>query len=273
MHTSVYETRLPSETEGIEPSGFGLPTSVSALVFAIIVMAGCWSILVAAVHYRGVTTCMDLQQVQAQAHAYAPTQQRGEKIEEQDQQSNAWWNWPESFTMTRRKRYEALHAEDFDDYATALSSAHDLPTRLEDLSPENPFLVAPTAYPQTTSNVKPRGSAEWAEQHRAFFANPSTDGEASSISLVTSHSFHALTGAEIACVDSEAREAQKGRASVVEGMVRGAAHSGEKKSLVDMGLAVVDEAVDSLAKKIVRWMSDGRSTEEMVLPLAKGQVE
>ncbi|KAJ8108194.1 hypothetical protein OPT61_g8342 [Boeremia exigua] len=232
-----------------------LPTWLTILILAVITIAGCWSIAVCAVHHRGLTTGMSARRQQREQ---APKQRLG------------WWERLRRLTGSvakKRQEYEALRGEEMQEQASALASGLDGHASLQGASPVNPFLVAPGT--SVRGEVRRRGSVEWAEQHRAFFGN----GESGMApgALFRGSTSGSLSEAELACIESEAREAQDGRAAVANEMGSMGFGGEESKSWVDLGLAAVDEAVDKVAAKIVRWADDGGRDEELVLPLAKGK--
>jgi len=229
--------------------------------------------VVAAVHWRGETTGMELRRQRGSKAARMPEDDEQDE-EDENQKRRGWKTWSHLLNSFVHANYKPLLTKpsgaDLDDRTTglALSSAHDVPSQLQDvLSPENPFLVSSDTQSQ---GVRPRGSAEWAEQHRVFFADST---------LTPGSSAHTLSDAEVTSVEMESREAQDGR-------LAGADEAGNRvggvewrswvdlgPAAVDLGLAAVDGAVDRVAARIVRWTDDAGRDEELVLPLAKGKVE
>lgn len=236
-----------------------IPTSLMAtLVFLLIAVAGTWALVVMLVHWRGATT--DMQ----------PANRDQEKDE--SEKRTGWFGrirrrlnpW------ARTRTYEVLRnvegdGPQFNENARppALSSAHDL--RAGHASPVNPFLVAPDQ--PLNLRVKPRSSAEWAQEHRAYFSF----GSGSPIPSKMPNSSHALSCTDFGDVEMEAREAHGRRASLALCVGERALGRQERASWVELGLAAVDGAVDTLAGKIVRFTDDGGKDEALLLPLAKGK--
>jgi hypothetical protein len=229
-----------------------IPTYVmAALVFLLIAVAGTWAFVVMLVHWRGATTGMQP----------ANFQESGEERE-----GRAGWFARICLQLhprARTGRYEVLrdtdaHELDADANSQALSSAHDL--RAGKASPTNPFLVAPDQSP--THRIKPRSSAEWAQEHRIYFSSASGSRTPATPSRLPS-SPHSLSYTELEDVEAEAREAH--------GVGERALGRQERASWVDLGLAAVDGAVDRLAGKIVRYTDDMDKDEALLLPLAKGK--
>ena len=182
------------------------------------------------------------------------------------------WAWLHKINpFAGKSRYEALHSgEETEEHTAALSSAHDVFTETEwggcdAQSSLNPFLVSPDQPLKRGGKV--RSSSEWAEEHRAFFTPPASSAAHSP----EPSSSCSLRGAELDDIESEAREAQGRRSSLAHHMEHRGLDDRASRSWVDLGLAVVDGAVDRVAAKIVRWTDDGGRDEELVLPLAKGK--
>lgn len=223
--------------------------------------------MVAAVHWRGETAGMELWRQKKSKKAARKREEDEQDEEEENEKRRGWKTWFHLLNPLVHANYTPLLTKpsgpDLDDCTAgpALSSAHDVPSQLQDvLSPENPFLVSPNTQ---TRVVRPCGSAEWAEQHRVFFA---------ASALAPGSSAHTFPDAEVTSVEMELREALDGRlagAGEAEIGVGGA----EGRSWVDLGLAAVDGAVDRVAARIVMWTNDGGRDEELVLPLAKGKAE
>lgn len=179
----------------------------------------------------------------------------------------------------RKFRYETLRSDEEDEteLRTALrASAHDLPGAMDDRagsrSPLNPYLVPPNQSLQPSMRrIRPRGSSEWAEEHRAFFEGRTPVSAETAAHVSGSSSRHSLSDAELEDVESEAREAQGRRASLALATERGELDGRAYRSWVDLGLAAVDGAVDRVTGKIVRWTDDGGDDEALLLPLAKGK--
>ncbi|KAJ4993545.1 hypothetical protein SVAN01_01093 [Stagonosporopsis vannaccii] len=273
-HARSHEPRAPHTVGSVEASeSISVQTWLAVLVLVVVTVAGCWSVVVVAVHWRGVTTGMGSQ---AQAAGRRGGDERGsedehddddEVDEEKEETRGGWGRWFRAFNFACRSKYNSLPIKpletEFEDRTVvpALSSAYGVLGRQQELSsPENPLLVAPNARARV---VRPRGSAEWAEQHRAFFADPAS---------ASGSSAQMLSGTEVAHVEMEAREAHGGKAAVADkaGCAMGDV---EVRSWVDLGLTAVDDAVDRVVARIVKWTDDGGRDEELVLPLAKGKVE
>lgn len=239
-------------------------------MLVVIAVAAAWSVVVCLIHYRGVTTGM------------AARRRVGEKGERKGR-------WRKRVVRTFRfakgaGRYEELQSEDEGSSGVELrtggrTSAHDLcvdpPFRTRSLatpffSPYNPYLVPPDA--PLCQTVRPRGSVEWADEHRAFFSGgTSTSLRSPAARSRGSSSTHSLSSAEVEDIESEAREAQGRRASHARVVENELPPHSERVSWVDLGLAMVDGAVDRAAAKIVRWADDGGADEGLVLPLAKSK--
>ena len=228
---------------------WSMPTWLVFIMFVIIALAAFWSAVVWLIHYRGNTTGMRSTTSNTKQDPWARWMQR--------------WN-----PFARSSRYQALHSvEDDDDEelrTAALASAHDVRTQIDPaMSPPNPYLVPPDQ--PLRRSVRVRSSAEWAEEHRAFFTSSATHSAAPSlIHSRTSSSSHS-SSAELLDVEAEAREAQGRRPLVVPESNR------SSKSWVDMGLAAVDGAVDRFADRVIRWGDDNGGDGAMLLPLAKGK--
>jgi hypothetical protein len=153
--------------------------------------------------------------------------------------------------------------EELEERTGAHTRVHDGSTAA--CSPPNPFLAPPDELLRTS--VKVRSSREWAEEHRAFFST------SRSVSLVASTSRSrgsssslSLSSAELEDIVFEAREAQGRRSWYARNT-----DCSERRSWVDLGLAMVDDAVDRAAARIVRWADDNGGDGVLVLPLAKGK--
>ncbi|KAF2626637.1 hypothetical protein BU25DRAFT_491979 [Macroventuria anomochaeta] len=241
------------------------PLWLVIFVFAVIGIAAAWSVVVCLIHWRGTTTGMVPQ-------SYHEQREGG---------GAALWareiGWS-PFAGKRKGRYEVLHTNSSEEINNGAemrrggrTSAHDVPFEsaysAQDQSPVNPYLVPPDQH--LGRRPKLRCSTEWAEEHRAFFSSSSSRSPAAHSR--GSSSTQSLSGAELEDVESEACEAQGRRASRVRETGQGDLDRRANRSWVDLGLAVVDRAVDRVAARIVRWTDDGGRDEELVLPLAKGK--
>ncbi|KAF3037736.1 hypothetical protein E8E11_006396 [Didymella keratinophila] len=235
---------------------------LAVLVFLIVAIAAAWSVVVMLIHWRGTTTGIE----STSSH----NQHRGQGAEQAELECGwrAWLQRLRPWAQNGGGRYEVLHSaeQELDEqHEYGLNSAHDL--LKEDASPTNPFLVAPDQ--PLNRRVKPRSSAEWVQEHRAYFSSapgsriPTTPSRRPS-------SPHSLSYTEMEDIEAEAREAQGRRASLAPGGDR-AFWRQERASWVDLGLAAVDGAMDRLAGKIVRYADDGDKDEALLLPLAKGK--
>lgn len=109
-----------------------------------------------------------------------------------------------------------------------------------------------------------RSEGEWKEEHRAFFLHGAVGSSVAKTAMAED---------EMGDVEAEAREAQ-GRGMSVGRDLKSQDGRGEfRKSWVDMGLVMVDGAVDRAAARIVRWTADGGRDEDLVLPLAKRKTD
>ena len=246
---------------------YAIPTSlIAVLVFAVIAGAGLWAVIVMLIHWRGTTTGMS----------------SGSQPGSKDSSSNTntgWRPWIRRLNPRARTdaRYEVLNSADeheLTDYAAGKTSAHDLHTPADDgtggISLVNPFLVTPDQWLNVSMRrFRPRGSAEWAELHRAYFSSKAGTPTPGTPSRVPS-SPHSLSYTELEDIEAEAREAQGRRASLALGGERARGRQ-ERTSWVDLGLAAVDGAVDRLAGRIVRYADDGGKDEVLLLPLAEGK--
>ncbi|KAF1363597.1 hypothetical protein EJ07DRAFT_173479 [Lizonia empirigonia] len=238
------------------------PGWLALAVFTALAVTCVWSMLVCAIHWRGVTTGMAAKK---RGRAGSGVWPRG------------WGMWR---PFAKEARYGALQSGSVDDAGgeggggreRGVASAHAVSSGLERVSPVNLFLVPPSAAGGLSSRgLRPRDSAEWAAEHRAFFLGEG-DGALTARSGVASE-MRLLEGSERDDVKEEAREAQGGRASPIQRTEDASFRTEMGRGWVDLGLAVVDGAVDGFTRKIVRWTDGNGRDEELVLPLAKGKTD
>lgn len=229
-----------------------MPIWLVVIMFGIIVMAAVWSVIVCLIHHRGTTTGMMLKSKS--------------KRKQEAKEHGAWRaRLAARFRpFAKTMRYEVLRGgEELEERTSALAWVDD--TLTSACSPPNPFLAPPDEPLKT--GVKVRSSREWAEEHRAFFStNSSVSPIGSTSRLRRSSSSLSLSSAGPEDVVFEAREAQERRSWHARNTDRS-----ECKSWVDLGLAMVDDAVDRAAARIVRWADDNGGGEALVLPLTKGK--
>lgn len=179
--------------------------------------------------------------------------------------------------FAKEDRYSALHSEEeVDEQTSAFTSAHDVPMQLEYYtSLVYPQLVPPNqslAHLRNKANLRTFG--ELAVEHSAFFpGGTSANAMALDSQSHGSGSSHSLSIAELEDVESEAREAQGRRFSHEHEVKHEIPNGGASTSWVDLGLAMVDGAVDRFAAGIVRWADDNDEDDELVLPLAKSKAD
>lgn len=176
-------------------------------------------------------------------------------------------------------RYAVLHGrgreeeeEDTNGGTSAFASAHSIPTDAMDWSPANPYLVPPGQSARARNQRrKPRGSGEWAEEHRAFFLSSSR--EASEQHSRASSATDSLSESELDDIEAEAREAQGRRPSLGRKLRYHSGYGEAGTSWVDLSLAMIDGAMDRAAARIVRWADDNGGDEALVLPIVKGKTD
>jgi hypothetical protein len=249
---------------------YAIPTSlIAVLVFAVVAGAGLWAVIVMLIHWHGTATGM------------SSSGSRERSTDDNTERNTRWWPWLQKINPCARSgaRYEALNSADeheLNEYAAGKTSAHDFNAPADDGigsdSPINPFLVAPDqSLYVSVRTVRPRGSAEWAQEHRAYFSSPF--GSRSSAAHSREYgSTQSLSNTEMEGIEAkaEAREAQGRRASLAPGGARALGRQ-QRASWVDLGLAAVDGAVDRLAGRIVRYVDDGGKDEALLMPLPKGK--
>lgn len=227
------------------------PGWLALAIFTALAVACVWSMLVCAIHWRGVTTGMAAKK-------------------------RRWGTWR---PFAKKARYEPLRSGSVDEAGgergereRGFASAHADSSGLERMSPVNLFLVPPNAAGGLSSrDLRPRDSAEWAAEHRAFFLGEGNEALAARSGVASEMSL--LEGSERDDVEEEAREAQGGRASQMQRTEDASIRTDMGRGWVDLGLAVVDGAVDGFTRKIVRWTDGNGRDEELVLPLAKGKTD
>ena len=179
--------------------------------------------------------------------------------------------------FAREGRSSALHSkEEADRQTTALTSAHDVPMQSKHYtSLAYPQLVPPNQpLLHLRNKIDTRTLGELSVEHRAFFLGSASANVTPSVPR--SHglgSSHSLSSAELEDVELEAREAQGRRFSYGHEAKYEIPNGGASTSWVDLGLAMVDGAVDRVAAGIVRWADDNDEDDELVLPLAKNKAD
>ncbi|KAH6638928.1 hypothetical protein C7974DRAFT_123608 [Boeremia exigua] len=249
MQRSTAPTPLIHNSPAEDTEALSLYMWLGLLVFIVVTVAGCWSIAVCAVHYRGATTGMEKQ-----------TARRDGEREQERGRKGGWWAWVRG-ARAGGKGYEALRTGELEESAAGLQLGPcGEATGREEV---NPFLV-PVGRP--LRSVRVRSSEEWADEHRAFFTGARRLGKLGDDGPCS-------TAAERKNVALEMLEAQGERLPHDYETAQDGVDRQESRSWVDLGLAVVDDAVDRVAAKLVRWTEDGGRDEELVLPLAKGKLD
>jgi hypothetical protein len=244
------------------------------LMFAVIAIASAWAGTVSLIHWRGVTTGM------------SPRNKSKSKCKSTVVKRGLWMRMLAGMNRSAKKtKHAALQSGEGVDGdgevgMATVTSAHDIPAQPKDrtysslspvLSPPNPYLVPlGPSLRSLHQRREVRGSGEWAAEHRAFFSSVSGSAAVAFHSRASSSS-HSLSDSELEDVESEAREAQDRPLIHKRDMKDEKLPWKARISWVDLGLAMMDGAVDKVAAGIVRWADDNDGDEALVLPLAKGK--